>query len=112
MAFQFDKEMDRESVENILNWRIGRAEGTGPAQAYNFGMALPQSEARLNPFPINLCYDFIAWTATVWFEIQQNASGDRTIDPSHIEFTFKGKDTFGMAMDETGNQFSGFSRVA
>ncbi len=112
MVFQFDKEMDRESVENILNWRIGRAKGTGPGQAYNFGMALPQSEVQLNPLPINVYYDSTSWTATVWFEIQQNASGDGTIDPSHIEFTFKGKDTFGVAMDERGDQFSGFSRVA
>lgn len=112
MVFQFDKEMDRESVENILNWRIARAAGTGPGQAYNFGMTLPQSEVQLNPFPINVYYDSTAWTATVWFEIRQNASGDGTIDPSHIEFSFKGKDTFGVAMDVRGDQFSGFSRVA
>ncbi|NTV42296.1 MAG: tetratricopeptide repeat protein [Syntrophobacteraceae bacterium] len=112
MVFQFDKEMDRESVENALNWRVGRAAGSGPGQAYNFGMALPPTEVQINPFPINVYYDSTAWTATIWFEIQQNSSGDGTIDPSHIEFTFKGKDTFGLAMDRGSDQFSGFSRVA
>lgn len=111
MVFQFDKEMDRGSVENILNWRIGRAQGKGPGQAYNFGMAPPRSEVQLNPIPVNVYYDSTAWTATVSFEIRQNASGDGTIDPSHIEFTFKGKDTFGVAMDKSADQFSGFSRV-
>ena len=38
MIFQFDKEMDRTSVENRFNWKISRAAGTGPGEAYNFGL--------------------------------------------------------------------------
>jgi len=38
VMFQFDKEMDRESVEEITNWSIGRADGFGASQ-YNYGLA-------------------------------------------------------------------------
>lgn len=112
MVFQFDKEMDRGSVENAFNWRIGRAAGTGPGQAYNFGIAPPDTEVEISPFPINVYYDSSAKTATIWFEIQQNATANATIDPSHIEFSFKGKDIFGVAMDRSADQFSRFSGVA
>jgi tetratricopeptide (TPR) repeat protein len=112
MTFQFDKEMDRESVENPLNWKISRSMGTGPGQAYNFGMAIPSTEIQIAPFPISVYYDATNLTATVQFNIQQNASADGTIDPSHLEFTFTGKDQFGVAMDPKKDQFSGFTGIA
>ncbi len=112
MVFQFDKEMDRESVENIANWKIGRATGVGPGQAYNFGMAIPSTEIQIAPLPISVYYDSTALTATVKFNIQQNASANGTIDPSHIEFAFAGKDRFGVAMDPKKDQFSRFSGIA
>jgi tetratricopeptide (TPR) repeat protein len=112
MVFQFDKEMDRESVENIANWKISRAAGSGPGQAYNFGMAIPSTEIQIAPLPLSVYYDSTRLTATVKFNIQQNASTNGTIDPSHIEFTFSGKDGFGVAMDPKKDQFSGFSGIA
>jgi Flp pilus assembly protein TadD len=112
MVFQFDKEMDRESVENLSNWRIGRATGSGAGQAYNFGMAIPPTEIQIAPLPISVYYDSVALTATVKFNIQQNASATGTIDPSHIEFTFTGKDQFGTAMGPKKDQFSGFLGIA
>jgi hypothetical protein len=51
-------------------------------------------------------------TATVTFRLQQNAAADGTIDPSHIEFKFSGKDIYGNSMDENFDQFMGFSGVA
>jgi tetratricopeptide (TPR) repeat protein len=51
MIFQFDKEMDRESVENVLNWNIGRSTQSGPGQAYNYGYPLPNTEVTLPPIP-------------------------------------------------------------
>ena len=49
--------------------------------------------------------------ATVRFTIQQNESGDGTIDPSHIEFQFLGEDAWGLSMDPDKDQFTGFSGV-
>ena len=112
MMFQFDKEMDRESVENPLNWKISRAMGPNPGQIYNFGMAIPSTEIQINPYPLSIYYDATAWTATVQFNIQQSPSADGTIDPSHIQFTFIGKDRLGVAMDPKSDQFTGFSGVA
>jgi len=112
MVFQFDKAMDRESVENPLNWKIGRAMEVTPGQMYNFGMPIPSTEIQIAPLPINVYYDAEEMTATLRFTIQQNASANGTLDPSHIEFTFTGKDQFGNEMDPKKDQFTGFSGIA
>ena len=112
MVFQFDKEMDRESVENIANWHIGRSTQSGPAQAYNFGRPLPDTEVTLPPLPKNIYYDAKNLTATVYFTIRQNEAGDGTIDPAHIEFKFNGEDAYGYKMDSQYDQYMGFSGIA
>ena len=112
MIFQFDKEMDRESVENRLNWQIGRSTQKGIGQAYNFGLPIAATEVSLFPYPENVSYDAKLLRATVSFSVKQNVSGDGTIDPSHIEFKFSGKDKYGNSMDEDFDQFIGFSGVA
>jgi tetratricopeptide (TPR) repeat protein len=112
MIFQFDKEMDRESVENVLNWNIGRSTQSGPGQAYNYGYPLPNTEVTLPPIPKSVYYDEEDLTATVYFDIRQNAAGDGTIDPAHIEFTFTGEDAYGNKMNPKYDQFLGFSGVA
>jgi tetratricopeptide (TPR) repeat protein len=112
MTFQFDKEMDRESVENVLNWRIGRSSQSGPGQTYNFGRPVPNTEVTLTPFPKHVYYDAENLTATVYFDIRQNAAGNGTIDASHIEFKFTGEDAYGYKMDPKRDQFMGFSGVA
>lgn len=111
MKFQFNKAMDRESVQNIFNWKIGRAAATGPGQAYNFGLPLPDTETEISLFPEHIYYDEEDRTATVYFTIRQNSTADGTIDPSHIEFKFSGKDIYGNSMDENCDQFMGFSGV-
>ena len=112
MVFQFDKEMDRESVQNILNWKIGRSTQSGPGRAYNFGRPILDTEVTLPPLPRNVYYDADNLTATVYFTIRQNEAADGTIDPSHIEFKFSGEDTYGQKMDPKYDQFMGFSGVA
>ena len=112
MKFQFDKAMDRESVQNLFNWKIGRAAATGPGQAYNFGLPLPDTETEISLYPEHIYYDKEHRTATVYFSIRQNSTADGTIDPSHIEFKFSGKDIYGNSMDENCDQFMGFSGVA
>lgn len=110
MTFQFNKEMDRESIENVTNWTIGRSKETGPAMRYNNGLAIPESEVTPAVYPANVYYDADKLTATVHFSITQNASADGTIDPSHIVFSFSGKDADGNPMDADYDQFMGFSK--
>jgi tetratricopeptide (TPR) repeat protein len=112
MKFQFDKEMDRESVENVYNWNIGRSTQSGPGQAYNFGRPIPDTEVNLTPFPKHVYYDAENLTATVYFAIRQNEAADGTIDPNHIEFKFSGEDAYGYKMDPKHDQFMGFSGIA
>ncbi len=112
MVFQFDKAMDRESVENLANWRISRASEAGPGKMYNFGLPIPSTEIQIAPLPTNVYYDAEEMTATVKFTIRQNASANGTIDPSHIVFTFSGKDQFGNEMNPQRDQYSGFSGFA
>ena len=109
ITLQFDKQMERESVENVVNWQIRRAIGQGPGQAYNFGLSIPSTEVTISPIPQSVYYDETNLTAKVFFAIQQNASADGTIDPMHIEFKFSGKDIFGYEMHPDHDQFTGFS---
>lgn len=110
MKFQFDKEMDRASVETVTNWQIGRATGTGPTR-YNYGLAIPSTEVQLPGLPTYVSYDPVNYTATVFFTIAQNSTADSTIDPGHVQFTFRGTDRFGQRMDSAKDQYTGFSGV-
>ena len=112
MVFQFDKEMDRDSVENVLNWHIGRSTHGGPGEAYNFGRPVPDTEVTLPPIPKSVYYDEKNLTATIYFTIRQNAAGSGTIDPAHIEFKFSGEDAYGYKMNPKYDQFMGFSGIA
>jgi tetratricopeptide (TPR) repeat protein len=109
MLFQFNKSMDRESVENPTNWTITRAAGDGPGMDYNFGLEIADTEARISPYPSDIYYDEKYYTALVRFTINQNSAGNATIDPSHLEFTFKGIDGDGNTMHPKYDQYMGFS---
>jgi len=111
MIFQFDKEMDRLSVENRFNWKISRATGSGPGEAYNFGLPVASTEISITSFPDNVYWDEDSMTAKVQFTIRQNDSADGTIDPSHMEFKFTGVDKYGLSMDPDKDQYNGFSKV-
>ena len=111
MVFQFHKEMDRSSIEDRFNWTIKRTLADGSGTAYNYGLSVPDTEVSITSFPDYVYYDKEALTAAVHFTIQQNASADGTIDPSHIEFKFTGEDKWGLSMDKDADQFTGFSGV-
>ncbi|MGB5986544.1 MAG: tetratricopeptide repeat protein [Desulfobacterales bacterium] len=112
MVFQFDKEMDRESVEKIYNWRIQRASGGPlPGSGYNYGLAAADSEVKLPAFPESVYWDAKNLTATLRFDISQNETTDALIHAGGVEFQFLGEDKFGNAMDRDKDQFSGFSGV-
>ncbi len=112
MKFMFNKEMDRSSIENPFNWSISRSMGAGDGSAYNFGLAIPETEVALPSFPDYVLYDSRTQTATIAFTVTQNETADGTIDPSHIVFKFNGKDVNGIAMDSDHDEFSGWSGVA
>lgn len=109
IVFAFSGSMDAKSVENVANWDISRAIGTNLANTYNYGWAPPSTEALLPNTPVAVQYDKINKTATVYFNIYQNAAGNGTIDPSHIQFSFKGVSVDGVAMDPTADNYTGFS---
>lgn len=112
LSFQFSKEMDAQSVENVANWSITRALGTGSGDGYNYNLALPSTEVSIAETPYAVYYDAETLTATVIFKVQQNDAGTGTIDPSHINFSFTGQDTYGLTMDPTADTYSGFSGAA
>lgn len=109
MEFQFNKEMDRESIENVLNWTIERSKESGPAMQYNWGLQVPDTEVTIATHPVDVYYDPEKRTALLRFDITQNDDADGTIDPSHIVFSFSGLDTDGNEMHEQYNQYMGFS---
>ena len=111
VIFQFDKEMDRLSVEDRFNWKMSRASGSGPGEAYNFGFPTASTEISFSSFPDNVYYDADSLTAKVQFTLKQNETADGTIDPSHVEFKFSGEDKWGLSMDKDNDQFTGFSGV-
>ncbi|MCF8082682.1 MAG: tetratricopeptide repeat protein [Deltaproteobacteria bacterium] len=111
MVFQFDKEMERASIEDRFNWTIKRTLADGSGTAYNLGLTVAETEVSITSFPDYVYYDEDALTATVQFTVQQNATADGTIDPSHIEFKFAGEDQWGLSMDKDADQFTGFSGV-
>lgn len=107
IAFTFNEPMDSTSVGNNLNWTI--TEGTGgTAGAYNYGANLnPAQQVHVPTVPLSVTYDPYTKTAIVYFRITQNAAGDGLIDPSHLVFTFSGKDAYGRSMDTKGDQYDG-----
>ena len=112
MELQFSKKMDRESVENVYNWSISRANGDSILDKYNFGFSIPETEVAPKAYPEHVYYDDQNLTAKLTFSIQQNATADGTIDPAHIVFKFNGEDVYGNKMNPAFDEYSGFSGVA
>lgn len=111
MVFQFTKEMSMSSVQNRTNWNISRSDKSGVGELYNFGVRVPATEVDLPPIPERVVYDSDLLQATVTFSITQNSAADGTLDPSHVLFRFNGLDSFGNAMGEDGDDFSGYSGI-
>jgi tetratricopeptide (TPR) repeat protein len=111
MSFVFDKQMDVSSVQNAMNWSIAKAAYGAPGGAYDWGISPPANDAQLSPIPVAVQYDASANTALVSFSIQQNASADAVLDPSHLTFTFNGKDSYGNAMDPSADQYNAISMI-
>jgi len=110
IRFQFNKEMDRDSIENVMNWTIRRSDKSGPGMRYNMGLSVPETEASISAIPTGVYYDEKRFTATVRFDIHQNSEANATIDPSHLLFAFTGEDSDGNTMDPEFDEFMGFSK--
>jgi tetratricopeptide (TPR) repeat protein len=109
IKFQFNKEMGRDEVENIFNWTIKRSTESAPGMRYNNGLSVPSTEVNVPIYPTDVYYDENGLTATLRFDIAQNDSADGTLDPSHLVFTYSGRDADGNQMDPKHDQFMGFS---
>lgn len=112
MKFQFNKEMDRKSVENPLNWNISRSESGNLAKTYKFGEPITDKEIELGPIPDYVLWDKETMVATLSFTITQNDTADGTLDPSHIVFKYNGADSEGIRIDPKHDEYTGFSGVA
>ncbi|SEM54656.1 Tfp pilus assembly protein PilF [Syntrophus gentianae] len=111
MTFAFDKEMDTASVQNILNWNISRSTSSSTGGYYNWGAKVSSTEINLSSMPINVIYDSETLSAKITFKISQNASGNGTIDLSHLVFKFQGSDIYGNSMDTSADQYNRLSLV-
>lgn len=110
VTFIFSNDMDLASVTNTQNWSISRANSTD-AGYYNNTMPLSTKEIALPGSPEAVFYNSVTREATIKFRLNQNAAGDAVLDPSHIVFSFKGKDADGRDMDATANEIDGFRSV-
>lgn len=105
MIFQFNKQMDVASVQDVYNWWISKADG-GEGGVYNFGANLhPENEISILPIPMAVRYDPVTHRATVSFRITQNTAGTGLMDPSHWVFRFNGIDAEGNPMDTHGDEY-------
>ena len=102
----FNNAMDVASITNPANWTLSRANST-QAGYYNNMMPLSSKDAQILPTPLSVTYNTLKNEATVNFQLSQNSNGDAVIDPSHIVFTFNGKDAQGRTMDQTANAVDG-----
>ncbi len=111
MNFIFSKEMDAASVQDPYNWEVMRAAPGTPGGAYNWGLPVPPTETQITLFPKSVVYDPDSLSAKVTFEIDQNASANGTVDPSHIMFKFSGSDSYGNSMDPQADEYGGLSLI-
>ncbi len=111
MHFVFSKAMDASTVASPAYWRITRADGRNRGGVYNWGLPLAPTELYLSPIPVSVVYHQDSQTADVIFKITQNASGNGTLDPSHLVFKFQGMDVYGEAMDPAADEYSRISMI-
>jgi tetratricopeptide (TPR) repeat protein len=112
MTFVFNQDMNIGSVMNLMNWSITKADGSsnGAGGTYNDGAYINQGKQAYIPIaPMSVTYDTKTKSATIYFRVTQNATGDAVTDPKHWVFSFKGTDAGGRPMDKRGDQYDGYS---
>jgi tetratricopeptide (TPR) repeat protein len=111
MHFVFSKAMDASTITSPSSWSITRAYGQTRGGDYNWGLPLAATEVAISSTPVNVVYNQDSQTADVKFRLTQNASGNGTLDPSHLVFAFHGLDAYGKAMDPAADEYSGISMI-
>ena len=106
VTIAFNNAMDVSSITNPSNWTLSRANST-QAGYYNNMMPASSKDAKIPSAPFSVTYNTITQEATVNFQLNQNANGNAVIDPSHLVFTFNGKDAQGRTMDQSSNSVDG-----
>ena len=110
-VIKFDSNMDASSVTNASNWTISK--GNNPQSGfYNNTMPSSSKDAAIPSAPISVAYNSVTKEATVSFRLKQNSTGDAVIDPNHLVFTFKGKDSAGQNIDPNANSIDGNATAA
>ena len=99
------------TVTSPAYWSITKAYGQNRGGAYNWSLPSPLTEVTISSTPVSVVYHQDSETADVIFRITQNASGNGTLDPSHIVFGFNGLDAYGEAMDPAADEYSGISMI-
>jgi tetratricopeptide (TPR) repeat protein len=110
VKFAFSKYMDALSVGTMANWTINRSTETRTGGLYNWGI-ITEKDVRVSSEAVRVAYDPESLTAEVTFSITQNATGDGTIDFSHLVFKFKGTDGYGNEMDTAADEYSAISEI-
>lgn len=114
VTFLFDSSMDPDSVNNISNWSIRKAQGAtiNPwSGLYDNGM-YRSTDTVISPMPSRVSYDPTSQEATIFFSLKQNSTATGTVDTSGVVFSFNGKDINGKKMDPTADQIDGFAQNA
>lgn len=104
LTFYFDSEMKAESVQDITNWTITKANG-GAAGYYNNLLPVLPTDATIPQNPVSVTYDSEKRSATVSFFLSQNETGLATIDSAHMVFKFSGTDARGKVMDPAADEY-------
>ena len=105
-VIQFSSNMDLDSITNPGNWTISMG-NSSQSGYYNDMMPFTDKDATIPMEPVSVNYDGTSDEATVNFELDQNSTGDATIDPQHVVFTYKGQDAAGQSMDPNANAIYG-----
>lgn len=108
--FAFSKYMDAASVGKMANWTISRSTEYRTGGLYNWGK-ITETDVNVSSEPVCVVYDPESLIAKMTFSITQNATGDGTVDISHLVFRFKGVDGYDNAMDPEADEYSGISLV-
>ena len=111
VTFTFSEKMDLASIINPSNWSITRAKSS-TAGYYNNSMPVNSRDAAPPSVPLSVVYNDVTQEATLKFSVAQNADGNATIDPSHLVFSYKGKDASGRSMDSSADEISGYALKA
>jgi Tfp pilus assembly protein PilF len=108
ITFTFSTPMNIASVTTPTNWSITKG-NSADAGYYNNTMPVTSKEVSIPRFPLYVTYNNETQEATIKFRLNQNSDGTATIDPSHLVFSFKGKDEAGRSMDTSGDEIDGYA---